>query len=227
MSRTHKDKPRRFKNKAKNANVPCNACESTRRVITREYSLTAIFYAHEHKRFEEFIALAEELGYRVTSREIEAYLGEYYLGIDNYRGYRQRFRHGDLMNLIDSSRALYSEPRGVPQRMLVNIHGANKTHGDEIPLRDINDLPPLADRVSHKLNLFRVIEVTREVSHEETKCDKHGVRHGSYNYSCGCYACSGDRSDELTHLRGEFSKMKNRFNSEGIDEIDHWSSPLV
>lgn len=223
MSRTFKDKPRRVKARKNRDTGLCNACESTRKVVTFTYSLSAIFHAHEYKLSDELIALAKETGYEVETREISAYLGTWRDPYD-YRNHRNRVAHGKLLELMDDSRALYSEPRGVFRSMIVNVHGFNEFHVAVTPARDKDHLFEITEHVSHKRNLFHVIEMTKEVSREQTNCDKHRAHYDFPREDCDCSQCN---RDQQVILRRDFTVLKNRFNSDGFNELDESLSPLT
>lgn len=216
MSRTYRDTKRRAK-RAHGYDESCGLCEHTRKVTTHTYAIAAIFYAHEHKLVNELVTLANEQGYEVSERELQGFLGAYSED-DDYRAHRNRSIHGVVLGGFDTSRALYSEPRGVPQRMLVNVHGFNERHGDEIPVRDPSDFFFNENaRVSHKRNLFIVVELTKRVSRERTRCPKHESAYDFNIEPCDCRSCA---RDQQVTLRRDFSKLKKRFNSGGFKEIE-------
>lgn len=240
MSRTHKDAP--YKVRERRLGITdkkdnCPLCQDGAARIVR-FGFSAIFFAHELRQREEFIALAEDLGYSFVEREVRGYLGE----ASTYESYSDSRAFRTFGKTFERNRAIYSSPHGVRENILWTSAGPSKDDAKERVSRisglfsskdgDLLDHIFSSKRwVSQKENIFTVISVIREYSlergyyHYHASSNELGYLLGDYH--CHCSYCEPDEKAEKTRIRALSSKLRNAFNSGNYDELEELASELV
>ena len=166
MSRTYKDAPYKVrKDRLSTIGDPEKSCvlcaEGNERVISTGF--TAIFFAHEARELERFLATAEEEGYSVSIREAQGYLGD--TPYEPRALSPLRRRESPFAKLFNPERALYSAPHGIADHLLWTSEGDAAKSGARKRMQLIDFDPifgSLSESVSTKKNIFKVISVSRE-----------------------------------------------------------------
>lgn len=240
MSRTHKDAPykireRRLGIRDSAENCPLCADGPSRTTVT---GFTAIFFAHELTQLEAFVALAEEEGFAVESREVRGYLSTS-LPEEALLNRRINRRESVFDGFLDPHRAIYSSPSGSSSTLLWN--GA----GRFLSAEKVNDRLSriygsyeqraawsfLVERphVSHKENIFTVVSVSKEsspsrIGHYHGHDD--GMSYLLYGH-CHCGYCTPDEQGSRTRIRTVSNELKKVFNGGDHEAIEEIAGELV
>lgn len=228
MSRTYKDAPFdvRKKRSAKNSDSAkdCSICVG-KRII--ESQLTAIFYAHEIKEIDSFVAKAEELGFEVERNEVTGYLGGNISTPYSYMFSFERLKN-KLAGFFDGNRAIYSEPRATEHSLLWDAEGKsenqlNSNRRKMFGFDQFEDKP--RPHVSKKKNIF----VTLTVNEERVLSTHCGNFHNDgyrSHHECRCDYCSPDEKSGKNDVRMITNEIRKSFNSGNIDDVESVSELL-
>lgn len=241
MSRTWKDAPYRIREKRAGVGKDeddlgfrdgCNLCQKHKEnPASRVVELTTIFFAHEAKSLEALKEAAEENGFEVKITEVSGFLGR--VSGESYPWLSYKFNMFD--GLYDPQRAIYKHPRGVEEFLLYSRYGkhdpsnsADRSQHQRMALFSAQSWSPSTPvhHVSHKANIFKVVQLSKEVEARHYRWHDHGEGDYPYWKIKGRHHRSYGGNEEFltaTQIRALESEAMKTFNGEGeeaLDEID-------
>lgn len=238
MSRTDKDAPYKVRKERlgiKERGHNCVICAegSQRTVVT---GFTAIFYAHELRETEAFVAYAEEQGYTAKLTEVRGYLGE--TPDELAMSYRRTSRKSDFDEFFNKKRAIYSAPRGVRSSLLWDLYGKfnleaaleQKISKFKLFGFDLSELAvEYAKHVSSKENIFTVVRVSKEVTAKRFHYHPHDDAGPSYLLygHCHCSWCEPDEKGAKARLRAVTTELRKTFNSGDEEALEDLAQELI
>lgn len=235
MSRTHKDAPRKVRERRLGISDHKDSCAlcTEERERTIRLGFTAIFFAHETRELESFIGFAEEQGYSARTEEVRGYLGSGEIAADEVL--RPRGRKSIFDDLFDRKRAIYSQPRGIKENLLWDLKGRPKDLVEESRIRlfkssaaqDYFDrLLDAPHHVSTKQNLFVVVSISKTIQTAAYNPHYHETS-GTLDYMlsnghCHCDHCEPSEKIAKSRIRaitGELQKVFNSGDYEALEEV--------
>lgn len=237
MSRTHKDAPERIRKRKlgiKEFDENCSLCaEGVSRTFRSGFA--AIFFAHEVKELESFLAAVGEGSYEVESREVTGYLGK------KDPDLRFSFNINRLIEpfseFFDGERAIYSAARGISDNLLWTVRGRFDTESAEAKRRrafyedrnfDFQYFETLPT-VSHKRNIFTVVTVVHEYAisaHHYHSCNESSMDRFFYYRDCHCNNCEPETAEDHKRAKEVAGKLRKAFNSGDYEAMEDTSSEL-
>ena len=169
MSRTHKDKPYPVRAREFGSPAPPSGLPARERVLREQHEV--VFYAHERAQQLQFRAHAEQLGFTVTEREVQGFLGE--LRLDRYE-ISAMLRNRLMRDYVDlAHRRVFEHPHDMLR--------ANADRG-----WSITELP-------RKRNVFTVLRADRvRVWKSELHEIEYDLQPGDKHAEIGCPCCKRD-----------------------------------
>jgi len=236
MSKTYKDAPYKIRERRlgiTDGDDNCALCLENKgkpRVFTTGF--TAIFFAHELPQLERFIVLAEEKGFEIEQREVQGFLGK-----DAYRDFGVRVRFSSAKSafegLYDPERAIYSVPRGLKENILWNITGTGSSAEANQYRFGRSSIPEFfgTELVSHKLNIFTVVSISRTTEGRHYRYHGHEIDSASYllggYHHCHCNYCEPDEKGSKNRIRSITTELKKVYNGGDYDTLEEIASELV